>query len=38
MRALNQEESKLRNAFPNKLLAATKAGALVLDSRAELAG
>ncbi|MDQ2931636.1 MAG: peptidyl-dipeptidase Dcp [Gemmatimonadota bacterium] len=38
LRALNQEESTLRNAFSSKLLAATKAGALVLDSTAELAG
>jgi peptidyl-dipeptidase Dcp len=38
LRALNQEESTLRNAFATKLLAATKAGALVLDSSAELAG
>lgn len=38
LRALNQEESKLRNSFSNKLLAATKAGALVVDNSAELAG
>ncbi len=38
LRALNQEESTLRNAFSSKLLAATKAGALVLESTAELAG
>lgn len=38
LRALNQEESQLRNEFSSKLLAATKAGALVLDSSAELAG
>jgi peptidyl-dipeptidase Dcp len=38
LRALNQEESTLRNAFASKLLAATKAGALVLDSTAQLAG
>jgi peptidyl-dipeptidase Dcp len=38
LRALNQEESTLRNAFASKLLAATKAGALVLDSTAELEG
>ncbi len=38
LRALNQEESTLRNAFSSKLLAATKAGALVLDNDAQLAG
>jgi peptidyl-dipeptidase Dcp len=38
LRALNQEESKLTTDFQNKLLAATKAGALVIDSRAELDG
>lgn len=38
LRALNQEESTLRNAFASKLLAATKAGALVIDSAGELAG
>ena len=38
LRALNQEESTLRNAFASKLLAATKNAALVLDSTAELAG
>jgi len=38
LRALNQEESTLRNAFASKLLAATKTAALVLDSMAELAG
>jgi peptidyl-dipeptidase Dcp len=38
LRAFNQEESRLRNAFSNKLLAATKAGALVVDNSAELAG
>jgi peptidyl-dipeptidase Dcp len=38
LRALNQEESKLRNEFSSKLLAATKAGALVLDDTAKLAG
>jgi peptidyl-dipeptidase Dcp len=38
LRALNQEESKLTTEFQNRLLAATKAGALVVDSRAELDG
>ena len=38
LRALNQEESQLRNAFSSKLLSATKAGALVLGSASELAG
>jgi peptidyl-dipeptidase Dcp len=38
LRALNQEESKLRNEFSSKLLAATKAGALVADDTAKLAG
>jgi peptidyl-dipeptidase Dcp len=38
LRALNQEESKLRNEFSSRLLAATKAGALVLDDTAKLAG
>jgi peptidyl-dipeptidase Dcp len=38
LRALNQEESKLTTDFQNRLLAATKAGALVFDDRAELEG
>ncbi len=38
LRALNQEESKLETDFQNRLLAATKAGALVIDNRDELAG
>ena len=38
LRALNQEESKLTTDFQNKLLAATKAGALVVDSPAQLDG
>jgi peptidyl-dipeptidase Dcp len=38
LRALNQEEAKLTTAFQNKLLAATKAGALVVDDRLELTG
>ena len=38
LRALNQEESKLTTDFQNKLLAATKVGALVLDSPAQLDG
>jgi peptidyl-dipeptidase Dcp len=38
LRSLNQEEAKLSTDFQNKLLAATKAGALVLDNAAELDG
>jgi peptidyl-dipeptidase Dcp len=38
LRALNQEESKLTNDFQNRLLAAMKAGALVVDDVAELEG
>jgi peptidyl-dipeptidase Dcp len=38
MRALNAEESKLTTSFQNKLLAATKAGAVVVDNKSELAG
>lgn len=38
LRALNQEESKLTTSFQNKLLGGTKAGALVIDDRAALAG
>jgi peptidyl-dipeptidase Dcp len=38
LRALNQEESKLSTEFTNKLLAATKAGALVVDDKSLLAG
>jgi peptidyl-dipeptidase Dcp len=38
LRALNQEEAKLSTDFSNKLLAATKAGALVLDSKDQLDG
>jgi peptidyl-dipeptidase Dcp len=38
LRALNQEESTLTTEFQNRLLAATKAGALIIDSRAELDG
>ena len=38
LRALNKEESTLRNAFASKLLAATKAGALVLDDTSQLVG
>jgi len=35
---LNKEESTLSTAFVNKLLAGTKAGALVVDDQARLAG
>jgi len=38
LRALNQEESKLSTEFQNKLLAGTKAGALVVDDSSGLAG
>lgn len=38
MRALNQEEATLRNKFGRQLLAATRAGALVVSDKAELAG
>jgi peptidyl-dipeptidase Dcp len=38
LRALNQEASKLRTQFSNRLLAATKAGAVVVDDRAQLRG
>jgi peptidyl-dipeptidase Dcp len=38
MRALNQELSKLSTDFGNKLLAGTKAGALVVDNVSDLDG
>jgi Zn-dependent oligopeptidase len=38
LRSLNQEEAKLSTDFQNKLLAATKAGALVVDNVADLDG
>jgi peptidyl-dipeptidase Dcp len=38
LRALNEEESSLSTEFDKNLLAATKAGALVVDHTAELAG
>ncbi|HEY0529198.1 MAG TPA: M3 family metallopeptidase [Gemmatimonadaceae bacterium] len=38
MRALNQEISKLSTDFTNKLLAGTKANALVVDNVSDLAG
>ena len=38
LRALNEEESKLSADFQNRLLAATKAGGLVISDKAELAG
>jgi peptidyl-dipeptidase Dcp len=38
LRALNQEASRLTTQFTNRLLAATKAGAVVVTDRAELAG
>jgi len=38
LRALNAEEATLTTSFQKKLLAATKAGALVIDDRGQLAG
>lgn len=38
LRALNEEESTLSTEFQIRLLAATKAGALVISDKAELAG
>ena len=38
LKQLNQEESTLSTAFTNKLLAATRDAALVVDDRAKLAG
>jgi peptidyl-dipeptidase Dcp len=38
LKALNKEESTLSAAFVNKLLAATKDAALVVDDKAKLAG
>ncbi len=38
LKTLNKEESTLSTQFTNKLLAATKAGALVVDDKAKLAG
>jgi peptidyl-dipeptidase Dcp len=38
MRAINQELSKLGTDFSNKLLAGTKVGALVVNSRSDLDG
>lgn len=38
LRDINKEEANLSTAFEHKLLAATKAGALVVDTRAALAG
>ncbi len=38
LREINQEESKLTTSFQNRLLAATKAGALVIDDKKELEG
>ncbi len=38
LRALNQEESRLETDFQNRLLAATKAGALVIDNKNDLNG
>ncbi len=38
LRALNQEESRLTTDFSNRLLAATKAAAVVVTDRAQLAG
>lgn len=38
LKELNKEESTLSTQFSNKLLAATKDGALVIDDKAKLAG
>ncbi|MEI7035490.1 peptidyl-dipeptidase Dcp [Fulvimonas yonginensis] len=38
LKELNKEESTLSTQFTNKLLAATKAGALTVDDKAKLAG
>ncbi|SDC37921.1 M3 family metallopeptidase [Niabella drilacis] len=38
LKKLNEEEATLSTKFSNQLLAAAKAGALVVDSREELAG
>jgi peptidyl-dipeptidase Dcp len=38
LRAMNQEESRLTTEFNSRLLAATRAGAVVVTDRAELAG
>jgi peptidyl-dipeptidase Dcp len=38
LKALNQEESKLTTDFQKRLLAATKAGAVVVDDASQLAG
>ncbi|HEX2591552.1 MAG TPA: M3 family metallopeptidase [Rhizomicrobium sp.] len=38
LKALNKEEATLSTAFQQKLLAGTKAGALVVDDKAQLAG
>jgi len=38
LRELNKEDATLETAFQQKLLAGTKAGALVVDSKADLAG
>ena len=38
LRAINKEDSTLETSFQQKLLAATKAGALVVDNKADLAG
>jgi peptidyl-dipeptidase Dcp len=38
LKSLNEKASRLRSQFVNKLLAATKAGALVVDDKAKLDG
>jgi peptidyl-dipeptidase Dcp len=38
LKSLNEQESKLTSQFVNKLLAATKAGALIVDDKSKLAG
>ena len=38
LRAINKEAASLETSFQQKLLAGTKAGALLLDNRSDLAG
>jgi peptidyl-dipeptidase Dcp len=38
LKKLNQEEATLRNKFGTQLLAGTRAGALIVDDKSELAG
>lgn len=38
LRAINKEDASLETAFQQKLIAGTKAGALIVDDKAQLAG